>query len=92
MGIPRFFKLPKNKQFNYQPLFYNEKKEAREEREKGIAREMGIEIGTGNRSHIAKGSMREYFKRERKERKQSNLRLIIIAIILFFITYLLLFN
>jgi hypothetical protein len=36
--------------------------------------------------------MREYFKRDKKVRKQSNIRLIIIAAVLFFIAYMLLFR
>ena len=42
MGIPRFFKLPKHKQFNYQPLYYDPIKEAKEVRKKSIGRELGI--------------------------------------------------
>ena len=92
MGIPRFFKLPTNKQFNYQPLYYDPKKEERDAREKRIASELGVEVEKGNKSRITKGSMREYFQREKKVRKQSNIRLILIAAILFFIAYLLLFR
>jgi len=92
MGIPRFFKLPKNKQFNYQPLYYDPMKEDREARRKQIDREFGNTSDKGYSPRITKGAMREYFKRENKARKQSNLRLIIIVMVLLFIAYLLLFR
>ncbi len=92
MGIPRFFKLPKHKQFNYQPLYYDPDKEAREARKKRIARELGVDPEKEYTPNIARGSMREYFKREKEVRVRSNIRLLFIIIILFFITYLLLFR
>jgi hypothetical protein len=91
MGLPRFFKLPRNKQFNYQPLYYDQDKEERISREKRIARELGVEREGANVSRITRGSMKEYFKRDKRVRNQSNLRLVFIAIILFIIAYLLLF-
>ena len=92
MGIPRFFKLPRNKQFDYQPLYYDPVKEARLEREKRIAREVGLMKDRDYKPGITRGSMREYFRRDKKVRKQSNIRLIIIAAVLFFIAYMLLFR
>ncbi len=32
MGIPSFFKTPRHKQFNYEPLYYDERKEKLQER------------------------------------------------------------
>ena len=92
MGIPRFFRLPKHKQFNYKPLYYDPVKEAREERKKNIGRELGIIDGDKYSGRITRGSMRDYFKRETKARRQSNFRLVIIVMVLFFIAYLLLFR
>ena len=92
MGIPRFFKLPKHKQFNYQPLYFDPVKEAREERKKKLGRESGIIDGDKYSGRISRGSMREYFKRDIKARRQSNFRLVIIIMVLFFIAYLLLFR
>ena len=92
MGIPRLFKLPQNKRFNYQPLYYDPDKEVRIGREKSIARELGIKGDGEYKPGISKGSMREYFKRDKRVRKQSNVRLIIIAAVLFLIAYLLLFK
>ena len=92
MGIPRFFKLPKPKQFNYQPLYYDPVKEAKEERKKKIGRELGVIEGDSHSGRITRGSMREYFRRETKARRQSNIRLVIIIIVLFFVAYLLLFR
>jgi len=90
MGIPRFFKLSKPKQFNYQPLYYDPVKEAKEDREKRIKRETGTLSGEGYTPRITRGAMREYFKRENQAKKQSNIRLILIMIALLFIAYLLL--
>jgi len=42
MGIPRFFSTPKPKQFNYIPRYYDEQKEALEERIRDIEIEMGV--------------------------------------------------
>ena len=92
MGIPRFFKLPKHKQFNYQPLYYDPEKEAREARAKRIAASSGDNSEKKYIPNISRGSMREYYKREKKKvHKQSNIRLIFIIAILFIIAYLLLF-
>jgi len=45
MGIPRFFKIPQHKQFNYEPLYYDERKEKLQERIKRIEQEYGVDNG-----------------------------------------------
>ena len=92
MGIPRLFKLPKHKQFDYQPVYYDPEREKREERKKRIARESGSEENKEPRNRLVRGSMKEYFRRDRKAQRASNYRLILIAAVLFFIAYLLLFH
>jgi len=92
MGIPRFFKLPKNKQFSYQPLYYDPLKEAKEERRKRLEREGTVKSDEGFTPRISRGVMREYFRKEQVARKQSNIRLIVIIMVLLFIAYLLIFR
>ncbi len=94
MAIIRFFRLPKHKQFNYQPLYYNPEKEEKEERKKRIEHELGIkrEPSDSYRSTIRRGSMRSYFHKNEKARKQSNIRLVLIILFLFFVAYLILFR
>ncbi len=92
MGIPRFFRVPKHRQFNYQPIYYDEQKEQLEERIKNIEAEHGIKNGEGDARTMTKGSFSHYYERKRKTTRYSNTRLIIIIIFLLFITYFLFFR
>jgi hypothetical protein len=92
MGIPRFFKLPEAKKFRYQPLYYDAEKERKEERNKRIARELGLNKDEVFSSSIQRGSFRSHLKRTRKSDKTSNVRLILIIIILFLISYFIFFR
>jgi hypothetical protein len=94
MAIPRFFKIPRHKTFHYQPIFYNPDKEDRSARIKEIKREMGIKEeneGGAYKTTIQRGAMRNYFHKTEKVRRQSNIRLVIIIVILLFVAYLILF-
>jgi hypothetical protein len=94
MGIPRFIKLPGYKRFEYSPRYWDPEKEAREERIRQIKAEMGIEVqGDPNRTTIRRGSFRQA-KRKTKvgSSRSSNIRLIIILAVLFFLAYLLFFR
>lgn len=90
MGLPGFFKLPKHKQFNYKPLFYNPVKEEREKRNKEIAREMGIDENELYVSKIQPGIFHKKHKEIIKIKSFSNIRLIVIFFVLIFLAYLLL--
>ncbi len=88
--IARFFRLPKTKQFYYKPRYYDERKEALDKRIAQIKAEMGITDNQpdGNKyfrdkykSNI-KGQMRGYFKHAKKEKRASNIRLLIILLVL----------
>ncbi|MFC2086714.1 hypothetical protein ACFLSA_00920 [Bacteroidota bacterium] len=90
MSIPRFFKVPQHKQFNFTPRYYDPEKEEREERIKRIREEMGIQdTNTAYKanSNYVRGQMKTYFDRTKKTRKQSNLRLLIILMFLLLIAY-----
>ncbi|MBE9511542.1 MAG: hypothetical protein IMY71_11745 [Bacteroidetes bacterium] len=92
MALPSFFKINKHKEFNFIPRYYDEKKKNLEERIRSIEREMGVKEGEAYRPTIRKGQMSSYFRGgKRKAHKQSNIRLIIILLVLFFISYLLFF-
>jgi hypothetical protein len=94
MAIIRLFRLPRNKRFNYQPLYYDPEKEEKQERMRRIESELGIkrEVTEGYRTTITRGSMRSYFHKNEKARKQSNFRLVIIILFLLFVAYLILFR
>jgi len=93
MGIPRFFKLPEHKRFTYRPLFYDPQKERREERNREIARELGINQDKVKFvSKISHGSFSTHYIKRYKVKNSSNLRLLVIIIILFGLAYLILFR
>ena len=94
MGVPRFFKLHKPKQFEYNPIYWDPEKEEREERIRQIKHEMGLEIPTDpNRTTIKRGSFRQASKKTKvKATRSSNIRLVIILAVLLFLAYLILFR
>jgi hypothetical protein len=92
MALPSFFKINKNKRFNFIPRYYDPRKEDLEERIRSVEREMGVNEGEAYRPTIRKGQMSNYFNRKKsKAQKQSNIRLIIILLLLFLISYFLFF-
>lgn len=85
MGIPRFFKLPKNDKFNYQPLYYDEKKEEMEKRQRlhGIKTESEEKERTTN-IKFEKSMQR---KEVADAKKASTIRLYAIIGVLTFVAY-----
>jgi hypothetical protein len=92
MGIPRFFRIPKHRQFNYQPIYYDEQKEQLEERIKNIEQEYGINNGEKYTRSMTKGSFSHYYDRKRKSQRYSTTRIILIIIFLLFVSYFLFFS
>lgn len=83
MAIPSFFKLPKYKDFNYSPLYYDERKEELEKKKKEAS---GISFS--EKPIMMKGIFRDRVKSNRKNAlNKSNVRLITIIIFLFLILY-----
>jgi hypothetical protein len=86
-----FFKIPIHRQFHYSPLYFDEAKEEREERERRIRKELGISPVEGEKessySDRIRGKMNRRIKTNfevtRKAKKTSNLRLLAILIALF---------
>ncbi len=94
MGIA-FFKVPKIKQFEYKPRYYDEDRErlAQRRRELGLEDPETIGNGTGTPGSLIRGgAMRarhDAFSREMKTRKRrSQLTLVLLIVVLSFITYL----
>jgi len=91
MGVPRFFKLPKPRRFNYSPLYWDPEKEEREDRIRRIRQEMGIDIPSDpTRTTIRRGSFRQASQKTKvKAARSSNIRLLVILAVLFLLAYLL---
>lgn len=91
MGL---FSLYKPKEYKYRYIYYDPKKEARDEREKQReAAEKSVESGE-YKPTIRRGTFREMAQRNSKTRsdmsRQSNIRLVVIMALLFAIAYFLL--
>jgi hypothetical protein len=88
--VAAFFRLPKTKQFQYKPRYYDERKEELDKRIAQIKSEMGItdDQPEGNKyfrgdykTHI-KGQMKSYFNKARRQKRTSNVRLLVILLAL----------
>ncbi|MDX9940912.1 MAG: hypothetical protein RBS53_01690 [Bacteroidales bacterium] len=79
-----FFKTPKNKQFNYRPLYYDPRKEEREKRLK-----TAYEAGGDNYEQALRDRIQMRWKRSAgtRDRQASNRRLIFILAVVFVIVY-----
>ena len=79
MALPSFFKIQQHKTFEYRPRYYDERKEKMQERIKSAEKELGINNGEQKyQTRITRGSMRGYMTKATAEKKQSNVRLLII--------------
>ncbi len=90
--IGSFFKTRKNKTFNFQPRFYDERKE---EMEKRYAQKKA-ELNQKDSSSISyQRNFKEQWRTNKKTSnfsKKSNLRLVVILVILFAIAYYILYK
>ena len=96
MALGPFFKLFKNKSFSYTPRYYDERKESLEKRIAGIKKEMGVQDDSSEAREIEKaysvdikGKMRSRFRpgRRQAEQRKSNIRLLVILMILAALAY-----
>ena len=89
MAIPSFFKQNRPREFNFLPRYWDPEKEKREERVRRIRQELGItEEGEPYVSSIQRGSMTNYFKqKDKRVRKYTFIRLVIIILVLTLISY-----
>ncbi len=83
-----FFKTPRNKKFNYRPVYYDQKKDERDQRLKSAFEEENADYEKALRER-----MRTRWKRtsEARSRRASNQRLVIIFVIIFLLFYLVFF-
>ena len=84
-----FFKLYKPRTYNYRPIYYDPKKEARKERgEKYSEKEQAAD---GFKTSIRRGSFREEHEQRsrvyRDNARQANIRLAVIIALLFLLVY-----
>jgi len=87
-----FFKLHKPLVYKYKPIYYDPKNEAQKEREKRLSKEgKEDEKGSYQPTVLRRGSFREMADKNRNSKhvqnRQSNIRLIIIIMILILIAY-----
>jgi hypothetical protein len=87
----RFFYTPRGRKYNYQPRFYDERKEELERRKKRIDRELGLDEESRGDEYVPniKGQMRKHLKVRKKARKSSSIRMVIVLAVLLLITYIL---
>jgi hypothetical protein len=83
-----FFKTPKNKVFNYKPLYYDKRKEEREKRLKSALEEGGDDYAGALRERM---QMRWKRNTGVKDRRASQQRLVIIVFIIGLLFYLIFF-
>lgn len=92
MKFPRLFRVPEHYVFDYKPIYYDEKKEKRELREKMLTREVADESETNeNYKTNIKGSFKHSMSYKQKQSKFSTVRMIIflafIALLVYFIFF-----
>lgn len=83
-----FFKRPRHSVFNYQPLFYDEKKELAKKRKAELKTQKDWEYASN-----IQGEFRHRFQRSAQEgQKKSNIRLLILIAFFGFLAYYLLIH
>ena len=89
MAILIFFKAPKVRKFNYQPIYWNLEKEAMDERKKRIAQEVAIEKGekVDYQPTIRKGFLSDKRKTMSANRSKRLSSLIFLAFIVIALIY-----
>lgn len=83
-----FFKTPKNKRFNYRPLYYDQKKEEREKRLKSA-----LEDDSTDYEEALRDRMRMRWKRSAgsRDKRASRQRLVVIIFVIALLFYLVFF-
>lgn len=88
MAFFNFVKSSRIRRFNYEPRYYDERKEALEKRIRQIENEVSDQQEGGYQSELRKGFTKGYFHRDLKRRQRNSvIRLIIILALLLFIFY-----
>ena len=92
MKLPRFIKLPNYYIFDYKPMYYDPDKEKREERDKTIKQELGIDTGETEYKPNIKGKFKHSIDYGRQQGKISRIRLIIVLAFIAIMVYFLFFT
>ncbi len=79
-----FFKIPRNKKYEYRPVYYDKKKEERKKREKAVSQDDPDAYAAALRDRLNTRWKRTSGERSRKA---SNQRLIIIFVVMFLLLY-----
>jgi hypothetical protein len=87
MAFNFLFKTPKARKFHYDPLFYDPREEARQERIKKIMREVNAPAGEEYKPGISRGTLRDYYKHRHRSDRYRTLRLMVIVVILILLAY-----
>lgn len=93
MGGISFFKVPKHRVFNYQPLYYDPEKERREQRRKelGLGNEDNAEAEYSVGALIRGGAMRsrheQFNQKMQSQKRKSQLTLILLIVGLSIVAY-----
>lgn len=88
--MARFIKLPRNRQYEYTPRYYDEKKERLQNRQLELEKELEEEKKIKSDSQYAeniKGQMHGVFKYRKRQEQRSNFRLVLILTLLFALFY-----
>ena len=91
MGLPRFFRLAKPRQFHYEPVFYDERSEKMQERIREAEKRPGVSSDGQFKSTLTRGSISSRHHVKTRTGNKSAIRLIIIFLFLLLISYLLLY-
>ena len=83
-----FFKTPKNKKFNYRPLYYDQNKEERK-----LRLQTALEDESKDYESALRERMRMRWKRNAgaKDKRASNQRLVVIIVVIMLLFYLVFF-
>lgn len=87
--IPSFVKLPRYKRFDYKPQFYDAEKEELEQRVAQIKKEVEAEKNGTVHPEALRGKLKADWHRESRSSitGKSNMRVFIIALLLFIVVY-----
>ncbi|MCT4614430.1 MAG: hypothetical protein N4A49_06105 [Marinifilaceae bacterium] len=89
MMFSNFFKKPEYKRFNLTPRYWDPAKEEREERERRIKAELGIKSENGEYYSSIRGAFTRNIQHQSRSsiKRSSNLRVVIIFIVLAIFAY-----
>jgi len=91
MKLPKFIKLPEYNRFNYKPVYYDERKEALEQKIKEYKNQKDA-AEKGEYKPDFKGKFKSSYRKDitKKQKKAANLRLFVLIIFFGAIAYLIL--